>query len=195
MTIVGGFYMDLSMVPDPVIDFSLFPEPEVTAADVEDRESLKAFVLATIEVYFQAVQEHGLDVLREFMNVLRAEEGPYRHGSVYLFMFDTNGYVIFHGVSRALENQIVLHVEDTNGLKFVQELIEVARMDGGGFVEYYFDDPSVEGDEDTGSPKISYVELLIANDNLEFVVGAGLYPDSPTSVDRRSWGQIKRGMR
>lgn len=196
MTIIGGFYMDLSMVPDPVIDFSLFAEPEVTAADVKDRESLKAFVLATIQVYFQAVQEHGLEVVRDFMNVLRAEEGPFRHGSVYLFMFDTNGYVLFHGVSRALEDQVVLNVEDSNGLKFVQELIKAAQRDGGGFVEYYFDDPSIEGDEDTGSPKVSYVELIVAHEaDLEFVAGAGIYLDSPTAVDRRSWGQIKNSTR
>ena len=74
-------------------------------------------------------------------------------------------------------------LEDLNGTKFIQDLIGVARG-GGGFVEYFYDDPSVTGDEDTGSPKVSYA-LSLSDHPLypgtEFIVGAGFYRNFSTA--------------
>ena len=81
-------------------------------------------------------------------------------------MFTTEGHVIFHGADRARELRDASNWEDINGIKVTQELIKLARA-GGGFLEYYFDDPAVTGDEDTGSPKVSYAELIT-------VPGAGI---------------------
>ena len=38
-------------------------------------------------------------------------------------------------------------------MRFAEELIEGARREGRKFLQYNYDDPSIEGDEDTGSPK------------------------------------------
>ena len=190
--LVGGFYQDVSHVPPPVYDLSLIPRPEVRAADVTDLESLRAFVLGALQAYVDAVQEHGVERYRDVLNVFRAEEGDWRHGSIYLFIFTTNGYVIFHGANRSVEARNVLDSEDVNGFRMVEALIKAARA-GGGYVEYYYDDPSIEGDEDTGSPKISYAQSFVARGGREIVVGAGIYTKSEgiTAVERRSWGQLK----
>ena len=37
----------------------------------------------------------------------------------------------------------------------MQELLSAAA-EGGGYVEYLWDDPAVAGDEETGSPKVGY---------------------------------------
>ncbi|MXX36983.1 MAG: hypothetical protein F4Y91_20670 [Gemmatimonadetes bacterium] len=188
--LIGGFYQDVSHVPPPVYDLSLIPTPEVTAADVTDLESLRVFVIGALQAYVAALQEHGVERYRDILNVFRAEEGDWRHGSIYLFIFTTNGYVIFHGANRTQEARTVLDSEDINGVKVVQELIKAARA-GGGYVEYYLDDPSVTGDEDTGSPKISYAQSFTTRAGREIVVGAGIYTGDATAVEGRSWGQLK----
>ena len=191
--LIGGFYQDVSHVPPPVYDLSLIPRPEVTAAEVTDLESLRAFVIGALQAYIAALQEHGVERYRDIFNVFRAEEGDWRHGSIYVFMFTSNGYVIFHGADRTQEARTVLDSEDINGVKIVQELIRVAR-EGGGYVQYYFNDPSVEGDEDTGSPKVSYAQSFATRGGREIIVGAGIYGlslDSGTAVDGESWGQLK----
>ena len=188
--LIGGYYQDVSHVPPPVYDLSLIPRPEVTATDVTDLESLQAFVTGALQAYVAALQEHGAERYRDILNVFRAKEGDWRHGSIYLFIFTTNGYVIFHGADRTLEARTVLDSEDINGLKIVQELIKAARA-GGGYVEYYYNDPSVTGDEDTGSPKVSYAKSFTTKTGREIVVGAGIYTGAATAVEGQSWGQLK----
>lgn len=188
--LVGGYYQDLSQVPPPVYDLSLIPTPEIRAADVTDLESLRAFVTGAMQAYVAALQEHGVERYRDILNVFRAEEGDWRHGSIYLFIFATNGYVIFHAADRTREARNALDFEDINGLKVVQELIKAARA-GGGYVEYYYNDPIIIGDEDTGSPKISYAQSFTARNGREIVVGAGLYTGAATAVEGQSWGQLK----
>ena len=192
--LIGGYYQDVSHVAPPEYDLSLIPRPEVTAADVTDLESLRAFVTGALQAYVTALQEHGTDRYRDILNVFRAEEGDWRHGSIYLFIFTANGYVIFHAADRTREARNALDLEDINGFKIVQELIKAARA-GGGYVEYYYNDPSVIGDEDTGSPKISYAKSFVTRNGREIVVGAGIYLNSATAtaVEGQSWGQLKSG--
>ena len=192
--LIGGYYQDISHVALPEYDLSLIPRPEVTAADVADFESLRAFVTGALRAYVTALQEHGTDRYRDILNVFRAEEGDWRHGSVYLFIFTTNGYVIFHAADRTREARNAIDLEDINGFKIVQELIKAARA-GGGYVEYYYNDPSVIGDEDTGSPKRSYAKSFVTRNGREIVVGAGIYLNSATAtaVEGQSWGQLKSG--
>ena len=64
---------------------------------------------------------------------------------------------------------------DVNGVRFVYELIKGAHA-GGSFVKYYYDDPAVEGDEETGSPKIGYATGFPGpNTDQMVVVGSGIY--------------------
>ena len=188
--VIGGYYQDVSQASFLSIDLSLIPIPEVTAADVVDRETLKAFVQGTLESFFTIVEQIGAEQLLQNLHIFREDGSPWRQGSVYFFVFSTDGHVLFHGADPSLEfNTSNLDKEDVNGVKYLRELIRVAR-EGGGFTQYNFDDPAVEGDEDTGSPKLSYSELTVVNDQ-EFVIGAGLYTGAATAVEEPSWGQLK----
>ena len=65
---------------------------------------------------------------------------------------------------------------DINGVRFAEELIGGARREGRKFLRYHYDDPTVEGDEDTGSPKLGYaVSFPGANTDQRVVVGSGIY--------------------
>ena len=182
VVLIGGYYQDVSHASATPFDPSLIPPPDVTAADVADRETLKAFVQGTGNRYLKAIEQVGLDVLQQNQDLFREEGGPYRQGSVYFFVFTTDGYVYFHGADRSVEHRFVSSLDrvDINGVKFIRELINVAKA-GGGYVEYYFDDPAVEGDEDIGSPKVSYAELVVFRGG-EYIVGAGFYKDLKRAV-------------
>lgn len=169
--LAGGFHMAINdpeerTLPDP---------PAVRASDVVDRETLKAFVKGSIQWYLDAVEEHDADA-GAITIALREEGGPFREGAIYLFILTTEGYVFFHGADRTQEGEIRIDLEDLNGVRFIEELIEAATT-GAGFVEYHFDDPSIMGDEELGSFKVSYAELMeVARyPGQHFVVGAGFY--------------------
>ena len=168
----------------PAAHPAIAQDPEVTAGDVVDRETLKAFVHAAKAYGNQATSlPEYLAVLQEFRT-----EGPWKQGSTYLFLFSPEGLFILHGADPSLEGQNLIDLEDANGVKIVQELIAVAA-EGGGYVEYIWPDPAIEGD--TGSPKVSYAIPYSALGQ-DFILGSGFYPESAsTSVAGHSWGQLK----
>ena len=170
----------------PAVHPAVAQDAEVTAGDVVDRETLKAFVLAAAAYADKATSlAEYLAVLQEFRT-----EGPWKQGSIYLFVFSTDGTFLLHGDNPDLEGQNMIDLEDSNGVKILQELIAVAA-EGGGYVEYLWPDPLVEGDEETGSPKVSY-GIPYSALGQDFVLGSGFYPGTAsTAVANQSWGQLK----
>ena len=168
----------------PAVHPAIAQDPEVTAGDVVDRETLKAFVLAAKAYADNATSlAEYLAVLQEFRT-----EGPWKQGSIYLFVFTTDGTFLLHGDNPDLEGQNMIDLEDANGVKILQELIAVTA-DGGGYVEYLWPNPQIEGD--TGSPKVSY-GIPYSALGQDFVLGSGFYPGSAsTAVADQSWGQLK----
>ncbi len=168
----------------PAAHPAIAQDAEVTAGDVVDRETLKNFVLAAKEHASKATS------LPEYLNLLEELKtaGPWKQGSIYLFLVTTDGLMIAHGADPSLEGQNLYDLEDANGVKIIQELI-AAAADGGGYVEYIWPDPAIEGD--TGSPKVSYAIPYSALGQ-NFVLGSGFYPQSAsTAVENQSWGQLK----
>ena len=161
-------------------------DSEITAADVVDRETLETFVHAAVAYADQATTlPEYLAILQEFR-----VEGPWKQGSIYVFILLPNGTLLFHGGNPELDGQNIYDAEDANGVKYTQDLL-AAAAEGGGFVEYLFDNPAIEGDEETGSPKVSYVVPYSAFGQ-DVTVGSGFYPESAgTAVTGQSWGRLK----
>ncbi len=176
--VVAGFYMDLAQT---LSNDDLPSVPSVTAADVVDRETLKAFVDTTIAWLLKTYENDGLD-LKKIEPHFRREGGPWKRGSTYIFVITTTGYVVFHGADPYRQGTSDWDIEDINGVKIVQELIKVSQ-EGGGYVVNRFDDPDFEGDEEIGSIKVSYAKSLTVPGEIYpgqvFVVGAGFYRPEP----------------
>ncbi len=156
-------------LPDP---------PAIWARDVVNRETLKAFVQGAADWSEEALERasSGPEALpAQIERALREEDGPWKHGAVYLFIFQPDGVLSFHGANPSLETMNLFDHQDLNGVFYTREIIKAAQ-DGGGFVEYYFDNPDVVGDETSGSPKVSYAESA-TYDGREFIIGSGLYVD------------------
>ena len=181
--LVGGFYQILPDLPagDPVS----VPRPDITAGEVVDRETLKAFVESALKAFSIALERIGLEKLTTIQEVFRVEGGHWKHGSIYAFVFTTGGFLVFHGADPEREGRVInFDLEDANGVKIVQEIMKAAR-EGGGYVEYVWDDPAVDEDGDgelrgdsVGSFKVSYA-LLHTHLGEEYIIGAGIYRRGP----------------
>ena len=71
-----------------------------------------------------------------------------------MFVLTTEGINFFQAPDRDWEGTDTSELEDLNGVKLFEELLAAGRA-GGGFVEYQWDNPAVEGDEEDGSPKLA----------------------------------------
>ena len=170
---------------------ALCPEPPgTTARDVTDRETLKEFVGDSVP---------GIKAELEEQNELKkcyGEQGHWRHGSVYLFVIsisdDGTGTVVFDGFHEELSGEELL-AEDHKG-NDVWEKISAA-LEGDGYAEYYWDDPTTEDDnnknprwlEDGESPgtslKTVYVQKFSTDSEGDFIVGSGIYVEEAEEED------------
>ena len=142
--------------------------PKVTASEVVDRATLKAFVERGKE-YLESIRT--LTETAKLRDIFRAE-GDWKSGSTFLVLLIKNGAVLLHGGDSAIDNEYLIDVEDDKGKKVVQELIAAADRDGD-FVEYYWDNPAVEGD---ANPKVSYaVEYTSGLSGQNLVLVGGYY--------------------
>ena len=168
--------------------------PAVTARDVVDRESLKAFVNGAAD-YAQALyDEEGYDAGLRVKRVFRDTTGYWRHGPTYLFIMDRTGYTYFHGAfPEKYELQApteTLTDAVTGELILPQIIAAAASSEEGGFVTYHFDNPYDDSDS-ADIPKVTFAREYEFNFTLPngaeatnvFIMGAGIYEDEVTSVE------------
>ena len=184
--LVGGWSQDVSHVPFKAA--AQLPTPDVTASEVRDRETLIAFVEEAAEVYREAVQTQGYSALIGIRNAFRTEGGDWKSGSIYLWVVSAGGVTLFHAIEPFREGKPTdLTRTDVNGVKFAEELVVGARREGRKFVRYHYDDPTIIGDEDTGSPKLGYaVSFSVPNSDQKAVIGSGIYIRTTESIPK-SW--------
>ena len=153
--------------------------PAVTASDVVDKETLKAFVNGAIEHFGKLFAREGLGGLTKSRAVFREENGPWREGSVYLFTLDATGYVWFHGAFPHQYEFVVArgrYVDAVTGEPILPKIIQAAQSDPeGAFVEYHFDDPADDSDS-AEIPKTAFVrQHTYPGFPLPFIFGSGFY--------------------
>ncbi len=175
--LVGGYSQDVSHVPIRIADL---PKPPVTASEVVDRETLIAFVEAAAKTYSEAVLSEGYSDLTGVRNAFRVEGGDWKSGSIYLYVVSGGGVTLFHGTEPFREGKPTdMTRTDSQGVRFAEELIGGARRNGHSFLLYHYDNPAIEGDEETGSPKFGYaVSFEVPNSEQRGVIGSGIYLDT-----------------
>ena len=147
-----------------------------------DRDTLKDFVLGAKDLLDATGSDEELQAV---LADLRTER--WREGAIYIFITGYDGTSFFHGANPAREGTNNYEQEDANGVKIIQELIKAAQA-GGGFVDYLFDNPAIEGADE--SPKVSYA-APIEIQGASYYIGAGLYLADGTHVAPASWGVLK----
>ncbi|MDE0241482.1 MAG: autotransporter domain-containing protein [bacterium] len=187
--LLTGFDLTAAHLADETIDYG---NPAITASDVVDRETLKAFVTEALR--FLISTQRGVTSTLESRTAfakarlaLRDPNGPWRHGSVYLYILDrTSNVILFHGAfpDRFELKPLVPTVKDIVTGEFVlPQVIEAATSSPqGGFVEYYFDDPTDDTDS-ADIPKLGYARqfarTITTSGGTEIttnlIIGSGVY--------------------
>ena len=189
--LLGGFDLNETHLVDEVIDYG---DLTITAKDVVDRGSLKAFVIQAEEVLIKFLQG-GASTAAQAKVIGRDPNGPFRHGSVYLYVLDlTSNIVLFHGAFPdrfELRPLVGIARDGVTGELILPQVIAAAQSDPeGGFVEYYYDDPADDTDR-ADIPKVGYARKFTSEFDagggvileFDFIVGSGFYgraPDVPT---------------
>ncbi len=187
LVMMAGFEVNETHLIEEEIDHIT---PTVSARDVVDRETLKAFVTEAGE-YCIELRKTGNFPGGIARIALRDPDGPWRHGSVYLYVLDTTSNVI--QIHAAFPNRYELRPliatvrDEVTGKLILPQVIDAAKSNPeGGFVEYYFDDPN----DDTDSaeiPKVGYAREFKTLTELggrivpyNFIVGSGFYGRAPS---------------
>ena len=186
-----GFDLNEShLVPisDEAIDYG---DPAVTARDVVDRESLKAFVTQAGEWFLEIMKSGDASAVTKTRIALRDPNGPWRHGSVYIYVLDlVSNIIIFHAAfpDKYEYRPLIPTVTDAVTGEFIlPQVIEAAKDNPeGGFVEYYFDDPNDDTDS-ADIPKVGYAREFAgevprpdgSTVPADFIIGSGFYGRAP----------------
>ncbi len=180
--LIGGYTNDLSDIgstynPEIIKDFEEISEG-ITAKDVNDEESLKKFVDATVK--FLEGEALGKYSIGELRNAFRDDEkGTWKSGSVYIWLVSSENYNLFHGANSNLEHRPTnFKLQDDKTKRFfVKELVEEARKYGVHTLEYHYDNPA--NDDDGKEPKFGYTRSFrfpfLAPDQPDIVIGSGFY--------------------
>ena len=203
LLLLGGFELDATHLAQEDIDYG---NPTVSARDVVDRETLKTFVTEAGEYFIQLQETGGPAAASQARIALRDPNGPWRHGSVYLYVLERNSNIIlFHGAfpDRFELKPLVPTVRDvvTGEYILTQVLEAAASSPEGGFVQYYWDDPTDDTDN-ADIPKVGYAREFTSqlqtpdgrSLSLDIVVGSGFYMNAPGVTAARQNKAIKSVM-
>lgn len=101
---------------------------------------------------------------REFIDHIRFFDNT----SGYFFIYDFNCNNIAHGIQKDLQGQNLYNYQDTKGNYVIRELVTVAKNDGSGYYEYYWNNPLTGKEEQ----KKAFVYKI---PGIEYFVGSGVY--------------------
>ena len=183
VVMLAGFDLDASHVAEEEIEHI---DPPVTAREVVDRESLKAFVTAAGEYFVGILGSGEIAAISKARVLLRDPNGPWRHGPVYVAIMDRGSRIItLHGgfPDRFEFRRGGIATDIATGELVVDQLIRAAESGpDGDFWLYYFDNP----DDDTDSadvPKVGYARVFPARlprpdgsiRSIDYIVNSGFY--------------------
>ena len=120
-----------------------------------------------VEKSIQFFSEKGKDYS---LKVVGASNGPLRkEGGLYVFAFAFDGTGLAHPYNRDLLGP-QWSLQDTKGKHFVQEFVKVAKEQGSGWSEYYWNKPG----ETKPVLKKTFIMRVPGE---EILVGCGYYPE------------------
>lgn len=92
--------------------------------------------------------------------------GGFVDRDLYVFVFDAKGMVLSHGANEKLIGRDLMQLKDADGKVFVKDMMDVAKAQGKGWVDYKWPNPVTKQIE----AKSTYVEK-----SEDVVFGVGIY--------------------
>lgn len=126
-----------------------------------------------LDIAVQHVKEKGEAGALDF-----SRHSAFVDRDLYAYALRTDGlFLASGGSSAALVGQNVLAETDVAGKPFFRELIEIARRDGGGQIEYQWFNPA----DSRGEPKLTLFRKVG-----DIIVAVGYYPPRATPVQAKA---------
>lgn len=126
----------------------------------EDRDALVAYVEEARQFAIESGKQRALEVFND-------PEGNFTRDGRYIFAYDYEGNTLALPYQPELIGTSRIDALDPNGVDFISQIIDLARM-GNGFSYYIYPDPSMNM---TARLKLSYV----ANVDDTWFLGSGIY--------------------
>lgn len=125
-----------------------------------------------IVTYFEQQARQGqLSTAIAQQQALAAVRGLRYSGNEYFWMQDTTGKMLMHPIQAKLDGTNMSNFKDPDGKLFFQEMVDVVKANGAGFVSYQWPKPGSE----TPQPKLSYVKGV---GSWNWIIGSGVYIDN-----------------
>jgi len=126
-----------------------------------DRDDAKALVKqAAAYVKYQGKEKALAEI--------STPKGMFDKGELYVFAYDLQGVMLAHPKNPALVGQNLIAVPDSEGKLFRKEIVEKAKSQGSGWVDYVYLNPETHREEH----KTTYCQKV--ND---IIVCCGVYKD------------------
>ncbi|MGA9098757.1 MAG: cache domain-containing protein, partial [Methanotrichaceae archaeon] len=127
-------------------------------------QAARNYLVNFVDSAVKYAKENGKDkALKEFND----KNGTFFNGNMYVFAYDFNGNTLALPIQPNLIGTNRTDVTDPNGVKFVRDMMDLAK-EGRGFTYYIYPDPAKNM---TQRLKLSYVEKV----DDDWWLGAGLY--------------------
>jgi cytochrome c len=105
----------------------------------------KAEAKAMVEKAAAFVSEHGKEKGLAEMN---RPDGQFVKGELYVFAFDLNGVMVAQPKNPRALGENLIDKPDNKGKLFRKEIIEKAKTEGSGWVDYFYLNPQTGKEED-----------------------------------------------
>ena len=181
-----------------------YADPPITAEEVVDRATLKAFVTAGGEYFIDFLESGDLAAAAKARIGLRDADGPWRHGPTYLAIMElASRQILFHGAfpDRFELRQGGIARDVATGELVVDQLIAAAESGPeGGFWLYHFDSPADDTDS-ADIPKLGYARVFTTRFALpdgstvstDLIVNSGFYLTSDSEFVQRLLEALEDG--
>lgn len=93
-------------------------------------------------------------------------KGAFVDRDLYVFVADEGGLRVAHGLNPKLVGKSLSEAKDVNAKPYGQEIMDLAKAKGSGWVDYTFSDPTTR----KLAPKTTYVKAADS-----YVFGVGVY--------------------
>jgi len=132
-----------------------------------DREDAKALVKrAAAYVKYQGKERALAEIT--------TPKGMFDKGELYVFAYDLQGVMLAHPKNATLIGQNLMNVPDTEGKLFRKEIVERAKSEGSGWVDYVYLNPETNKQEH----KTTYFQKVG-----DIILCCGVYKDYSHSGD------------
>ena len=108
---------------------------------------------AMVEQAVAYLNAHGPD---KTLAELNKSDGMFVKGDIYVFAYNLDAMVVAHPHIPALVGQSLLNKPDSKGKLFRNEIMELAKTKGTGWVEYTYENPVSKKEE----AKTTYIQRV-----------------------------------